>query len=93
MVSDEAQPSYEELASWVMELRSALDTALTQLADLEGRLQQNSTNSHHWRPPDQSSASYAPTFTISSCTTLVPIFPSAVSPAWCPMSSCANGAA
>jgi transposase len=52
-VSDEAQPSYEELALLVGQLRSALDAALTRIADLEARLRQNSSNSS--RPPSSDS--------------------------------------
>lgn len=45
VVPDEPQPSYEEFASLVVELRSALDAALTRIADLEAPLKQNSKNS------------------------------------------------
>lgn len=52
-VPDESQPSYEELASLVVQLRSALDAALTRIADLEAQLKQNSNNSS--KPPSSDS--------------------------------------
>lgn len=58
-MSDEPQPSYEELASLVVELRSALDTALARIADLEAQLKQNSTNSS--KPPSSDSPFEKPT--------------------------------
>jgi transposase len=53
VVSNESQPSYEELASLVIQLRGALDTALTRIADLEAQLKQNSKNSS--KPPSSDS--------------------------------------
>ena len=52
-VSDETQPSYEELASLVAQLQDALGTALVRIADLEAQLKQNSTNSS--KPPSSDS--------------------------------------
>jgi transposase len=59
VVSDEPQPSYEELASLVVELRSALDIALARIADLEAQLRQNSRNSS--KPPSSDSPFVKPT--------------------------------
>lgn len=53
VVPDGSQPSYEELASLVVELRGALDAALTRIADLEAQLKQNSKNSS--KPPSSDS--------------------------------------
>lgn len=50
---DESQLSYEELASLVVQLRGALDTAMTRIADLEAQLRQNSKNSS--KPPSSDS--------------------------------------
>lgn len=50
---NESQPSYEELALLVTQLRGALDTALTRIADLEAQLRQNSKNSS--KPPSSDS--------------------------------------
>ena len=52
-VPDGPQPSYEELASLVVQLRGALDAALTRIADLEAQLKQNSKNSS--QPPSSDS--------------------------------------
>lgn len=59
VVSDEPQPSYEELASLVIQLRGALNTALARIADLEAQLKQNSTNSS--KPPGSDSPFDKPT--------------------------------
>ncbi len=53
VVPDELQPSYEELASLVVQLRGALDAALARIADLEAQLKQNSKNSS--KPPSSDS--------------------------------------
>jgi transposase len=53
IVPDGSQPSYEELASLVVELRGALDAALVRIADLEAQLKQNSKNSS--KPPSSDS--------------------------------------
>lgn len=53
VVPDGSQPSYEELASLVVELRGALDAALARIADLEAQLKQNSKNSS--KPPSSDS--------------------------------------
>ena len=53
VVPDEPQPSYEELASLVVQLRGALDAALARIADLEAQLKQNSKNSS--KPPSSDS--------------------------------------
>ncbi|MGH2375104.1 MAG: IS66 family transposase [bacterium] len=50
---DESQPSYEELALLVKQLRGALDTALERIADLEAQLKRNSKNSS--QPPSSDS--------------------------------------
>jgi transposase len=59
VVSSESRPSYEELASLVGQLRGALDTALTRIADLEAQLKQNSKNSS--KPPSSDSPFVKPT--------------------------------
>jgi hypothetical protein len=53
VVPDGSQPSYEELASLVVELRGALGAALARIADLEAQLKQNSKNSS--KPPSSDS--------------------------------------
>jgi transposase len=53
VVPDGSQPSYEELASLVVELRGALGVALARIADLEAQLKQNSKNSS--KPPSSDS--------------------------------------
>jgi transposase len=53
VVPDGPQPSYEELASLVIRLQGALDTALARIDDLEAQLKQNSKNSS--KPPSSDS--------------------------------------
>jgi transposase len=53
VMPDGSQPSYEELASLVVELRGALGAALARIADLETQLKQNSKNSS--KPPSSDS--------------------------------------
>jgi transposase len=59
VVSEQPQPTYEELASLAVELRGALDAALARIADLEAQLKQNSRNSS--KPPSSDSPFVKPT--------------------------------
>jgi hypothetical protein len=53
VVPEQPQPTYEELVSLVVELRSALDTALARIGDLEAQMMRNSRNSS--KPPSSDS--------------------------------------